>query len=546
MTDARRARLRGPDASARRASAVVAALREQGRSRHTEPYTHTVPFTHRSGERIEPLISLQWFMRMDELAAPAIEVVRDGRVRIHPESQSAPLRRVAARTSGRGASPASCGGATRSPSGTAARRPTSAPSRPRATAGSATPTCSTPGSARRCGRSRRSAGPRTRRELRAFYPTDVLSTARDILFLWVARMVMMGLRVRRRHPVHRRLRALGHPGARRAADEQVAGHGHRPARRDRRATAPTPCASACSRCPRRRTCATPPRRSSRASALANKLFNASRFVLLNVRRRRDAAPRPHDRRGPLDPLAPAGGQGRASTAASTRFDFAKAALGLYDFVYGELCDWYLELVKGREFDDDLSAHDAARAARDAGARPPGDPVRDRGAVVARARRRRGCSPPRRVAPRRRRRCATRPPRREIARGHRGGAGAALVARRRPASARAGCCRARLDGLDGVAPRSSRGWPAWTSRPTAPPTATVPVAGRQRRDPRRRARRPRGRGAQARRPSASACAARSRAPRASSPTRASSPRRRPRSCRPSARSSSACARELEAL
>ena len=31
-------------------------------------------------------------------------------------------------------------------------------------------------------------------ELRAFYPTDVLSTGRDILFLWVARMVMMGLR----------------------------------------------------------------------------------------------------------------------------------------------------------------------------------------------------------------------------------------------------------------------------------------------------------------------------------------------------------------
>ena len=30
-------------------------------------------------------------------------------------------------------------------------------------------------------------------ELRAFYPTDVLTTARDIIFLWVARMVMMGL-----------------------------------------------------------------------------------------------------------------------------------------------------------------------------------------------------------------------------------------------------------------------------------------------------------------------------------------------------------------
>ncbi len=38
-------------------------------------------------------------------------------------------------------------------------------------------------------------------DLRAFYPTDVLSTARDILFLWVARMVMMGLRFTGDSPV---------------------------------------------------------------------------------------------------------------------------------------------------------------------------------------------------------------------------------------------------------------------------------------------------------------------------------------------------------
>ncbi|HET7177603.1 MAG TPA: class I tRNA ligase family protein, partial [Solirubrobacterales bacterium] len=64
---------------------VVAALREQGLQRAEEPYTHSVPFSHRSGERIEPLISLQWFCRMDELARPAIEAVKDGRVKIHPE-----------------------------------------------------------------------------------------------------------------------------------------------------------------------------------------------------------------------------------------------------------------------------------------------------------------------------------------------------------------------------------------------------------------------------------------------------------------------------
>src|ERR687894_845341 len=65
--------------------AIVARLREEGRIARTEPYTHEVPYSHRSGERIEPLISLQWFMRMDELAARAIEAVESGRVKLHPE-----------------------------------------------------------------------------------------------------------------------------------------------------------------------------------------------------------------------------------------------------------------------------------------------------------------------------------------------------------------------------------------------------------------------------------------------------------------------------
>ncbi|HEV2784753.1 MAG TPA: class I tRNA ligase family protein, partial [Solirubrobacteraceae bacterium] len=67
---------------------VVADLEELGAIRDREDYVHAVPFSQRSGERVEPLISLQWFMRMDELAGPAIDVVRDGRITIHPESQS--------------------------------------------------------------------------------------------------------------------------------------------------------------------------------------------------------------------------------------------------------------------------------------------------------------------------------------------------------------------------------------------------------------------------------------------------------------------------
>ena len=46
-----------------------------------------MPYSQRSGERIEPLISLQWFMKMEELAAPAHAAVAEGRIRIHPEGQ---------------------------------------------------------------------------------------------------------------------------------------------------------------------------------------------------------------------------------------------------------------------------------------------------------------------------------------------------------------------------------------------------------------------------------------------------------------------------
>ncbi len=151
-------------------AAVVAALREEGRIVGEEPYEHEVPYSHRSGERIEPLISLQWFMRMDELAAPAIDAVRDGRVRIVPENhrrvyldwmedirpwcisrqlwwghrlpvyycehlRPRPRRGQLARSA---AQPAA---------GSCARRRT----------------CSTRGSPRRCGRSPRSGGPSRRR-----------------------------------------------------------------------------------------------------------------------------------------------------------------------------------------------------------------------------------------------------------------------------------------------------------------------------------------------------------------------------------------------
>src|SRR3954452_15039189 len=64
---------------------VVADLRALALIRGEEEYIHAVPFSHRSGARVEPLISLQWFMRMQDLAVPAIAAVREGRIRVTPE-----------------------------------------------------------------------------------------------------------------------------------------------------------------------------------------------------------------------------------------------------------------------------------------------------------------------------------------------------------------------------------------------------------------------------------------------------------------------------
>ncbi len=333
--------------------AVVDALRVEGALRAVEPYRHVVPFSERSGARIEPLISLQWYMRMDQLAAPAADAVRDGRVRIHPESQA---RRYLAWLEDvhpwcisrqlwwghqlpvwyRGENEVHVG--MEGPAGEGWTRDPdvldtwfSSALWPFATLG----------------------WPQYNGQLRAFYPTDVLSTAREILFLWVARMVMMGLRFAGDVPfrdvyIHSVIQA---PDGRRMSKslgtgidplEEIERHGADAVRFGLLAMSSTQDVRYSAE------------KVEQGQRLANKLFNATRFVLLNVRAGVDPAPRPQtvEDRWILSRLAAAKEELLARVEG---FDFARAALGLYDFVYGELCDWYLEFVKGRDFDADLSA-----------------------------------------------------------------------------------------------------------------------------------------------------------------------------------------------
>ncbi len=334
-------------------AAVVEALREEGRIVAEEAYEHEVPFSHRSGERIEPLISLQWFMRMDELAAPAIDAVREGRVRIVPDNH----RRVYL-------------------DWMQAIRPWCIsrqlwwghrlPVYYCETCGHVHVAAGTPAGCTKCGGELRQeedvldtwfssalwpfatlGWPEQTPELEAFYPTKVLSTARDILFLWVARMIMMGLRFAGEVPftdvyIHSVIQA---PDGRRMSKslgtgidplDEIDRHGADAVRfgllamsssQDVRYSA---------------------EKVQQGQALANKLFNAARFVLLKVPEL--AAAKPQARPTTTEDRWILSRLQRVKAATAERiesYDFSHAALGLYDFVYGELCDWYLELVKHR-------------------------------------------------------------------------------------------------------------------------------------------------------------------------------------------------------
>jgi valyl-tRNA synthetase len=341
---------------------VASELRELGVLVKAEEYPHTVPHSHRSGARIEPLISLQWFMAMDKLAPPAVEAVRDGRITFHPTNQGSVYLNwmdnirpwcISRQLWWGHQIPVWYRGDEvycdiTPPEGDGWERETdvldtwfSSGLWPFATLG----------------------WPRITAELQAFYPTDALVTARDIIFHWVARMIMLGLEFLGDIPfqdvyIHSVIQA---PDGRRMSKSLGTGidplalinGGERPPVYAQGGDFPAYGADALRWGLLAMSSAQDVRfneeKIAQGRQLTNKLWNAARLILLRV-----------------GPDARAGLAGKAELAIEDRwllsrltrvqasvaerigaFDFAKAAQELYDFIYAELCDWYLELIKPR-------------------------------------------------------------------------------------------------------------------------------------------------------------------------------------------------------
>jgi valyl-tRNA synthetase len=344
---------------------VLAWCEERGQLEKQEPYRHSIGTCERCGTQVEPLIMLQWWCAMEELAAPAIAAIREGRVRFTPERFArvcldwlenirpwcisrqiwwghripvwyCPDGHVTVAQTEPDAC-AECGSAELRQEEDVLDTWFSSALYPFATLG----------------------WPEETRELDFYYPGDVLTTSREIIFLWVARMIFAGLELMGEDPFHDVYihSYLQNPEGRRMS--RTLGTGIDPEE------ALDPYGADATRYGLLKVTSSQDPRFSFGSIkegrqLAIKLWNVSRLLLQNAGGAApDARPQAVEERWILARLD----AGRAELdAALGRFDFAAAVKLLYRLTFDDFCDWYAEAIKPRLYDGDEDARATALAA----------------------------------------------------------------------------------------------------------------------------------------------------------------------------------------
>ncbi|OGO33251.1 MAG: valine--tRNA ligase [Chloroflexi bacterium RBG_16_56_11] len=335
--------------------AIVADLEKEGRLVKIEPYSHAVGHCERCKTIVEPIASRQWFVKIEPLARPAIEAVVDGRIKIIPErftkvylnwmenirdwcisrqlwwGHRIPIWYCR-----------DCGGLT-----VALETPTACvkcnskhieqdPDTLDTWFSSALWPHSTLG------------WPDDTEDLRYFYPTSVMETGYDILFFWVARMIMMGIENTGEIPFHTvYLHGL-------IRDET----GEKMSKTRGNVIAPIEVMEKYGTDALRfaLTTGTSPGNDSRLPAskmeagrnFANKLWNATRFVVRSLEtgpEGKNASEFP-----PVEDrwiLSRLNRMIDGVNGLMEDFQFGEAERQVHDFLWGEFCDWYIEFAKIR-------------------------------------------------------------------------------------------------------------------------------------------------------------------------------------------------------
>ena len=331
---------------------MVDQLDQNGLLVRVEDHVHSVGHCSRCGTIVEPMISKQWFVKIEPLARPAIEAVRNGQIRFVPERFSRiyfnwmenirdwPISRqlwwghripvwycdacneIIASVETPTTCP-KCQGSTLHQDPDVLDTWFSSGLWPFSTLG----------------------WPKDTEDLRYFYPTSVMETGYDIIFFWVARMIMFGLEFTGKPPfdvvyLHGLLR--DEKGEKMSKSKgnvrnplEVIGRYGADALRYALVTGSTPGNDV----------KLSDEKLEGARNFANKLWNAARYVLTT-----GTAPSSAPNRAELS-TADRWILSRASrtiadvTRLFEEFEFSEAGLILYEFVWSEFCDWYIEIAK---------------------------------------------------------------------------------------------------------------------------------------------------------------------------------------------------------
>ena len=341
--------------------AIVADLEAQGLLVKVVPHSHNVGTHDRCKTTVEPMVKQQWFVKMEEMAKPAIEALKNGSLTFIPESFGKTYlhwlegirdwcisrqlwwgHRIPAyycRECGKlvvsreapHACP-KCGCTSFKQDGDTLDTWFSSALWPFSTLG----------------------WPEKTEDLDYFYPTDVLVTAYDIIFFWVIRMVFSGLEQTGKLPFHT---VLIHGLVRDSEGRKMSkslGNGIDPLEViDKYGADALRMALITGNAP-----GNDMRfyweRVENSRNFANKVWNASRFIMMNIEKAAQSGEVALDRLTMADKwiVSKVNTLTREVTENLDKYELGIALQKVYDFIWEEFCDWYIEMVKPRLYNEE--------------------------------------------------------------------------------------------------------------------------------------------------------------------------------------------------
>lgn len=347
--------------------AIVADLEELGLLVKKVPHSHNVGTHDRCKTTVEPMIKQQWFVRMEEMAKPAIEALKTGELKFVPESFGKTYLHWLENIRDWCISRQLWWGH---------RIPAYYCSH----CGEITVARENPGTCPKCGGTHLTQDedtldtwfssalwpfstlgwPEQTKDLEYFYPTDVLVTGYDIIFFWVIRMMFSGVEQTGKTPFHT---VLIHGLIRDSEGRKMSkslGNGINPLEVIDKYGADA----------LRMTLITGNapgndmrfywERVEASRNFANKVWNASRFIMMNLEKVPDASPSLLElTMADKWVLSKVNTLAKDVTDNMEKYELGIALQKVYDFIWEEFCDWYIEMVKPRLWNDEDTTRAAA-------------------------------------------------------------------------------------------------------------------------------------------------------------------------------------------